>query len=137
MKGSQYQIKEMCGRMTVRQTSSFVLFCGRVSTGFIHATPGEMKSFRSSADRIALMVAGYRCGRNETTQLDNRPESIARQFVKGPFARRYDLKVKERKGDNAKLQNSARVQRKPSNQQGWPFCHPISIWWRHRRTDKH
>jgi hypothetical protein len=30
---------------------------GRVSTGLIHATPGDMKSFRSSADRIALMIA--------------------------------------------------------------------------------
>lgn len=32
---------------------------GRVSTGFMHATPGEMKSFRSSAERMALMVRGY------------------------------------------------------------------------------
>lgn len=29
---------------------------GKVSTGFIHATPGEIKSFKSSADRIALMI---------------------------------------------------------------------------------
>jgi hypothetical protein len=29
--------------------------------GFIHATPGDMKSFRSSAERMALMVVveGY------------------------------------------------------------------------------
>ena len=34
-------------------------FCaGKVSIGFIHATPGEIKSFRSSAERIALMVVG-------------------------------------------------------------------------------
>lgn len=26
--------------------------------GFMHATPGEMKSLRSSAERIALMLAG-------------------------------------------------------------------------------
>lgn len=26
--------------------------------GFIHATPGDMKSFRSSAERMALMVGG-------------------------------------------------------------------------------
>lgn len=39
-----------------------MLFGGRVSTGLIHATPGEMKSFRSSADRIALIVAGRRFG---------------------------------------------------------------------------
>lgn len=32
-------------------------FCGRVSTGLIQATPGEMKSFKSSAERIALIVA--------------------------------------------------------------------------------
>lgn len=32
-------------------------FAGRVSTGLMHATPGEMKSFKSSADRIALIVA--------------------------------------------------------------------------------
>jgi hypothetical protein len=29
---------------------------GRVSTGLMHATPGEMKSLRSSADRIALIT---------------------------------------------------------------------------------
>ena len=36
---------------------SFVLSRGSDSTGLMHATPGEMKSFKSSADRIALMVA--------------------------------------------------------------------------------
>jgi hypothetical protein len=41
-------------------SASFALFCGRVSTGLIQATPGEMKSFKSSADKIALMVAGHR-----------------------------------------------------------------------------
>lgn len=35
---------------------SGALALGSVSTGFIHATPGEMKSFRSSAERIALIV---------------------------------------------------------------------------------
>lgn len=30
---------------------------GRVSTGLMQATPGEMKSFRSSAERIALIFA--------------------------------------------------------------------------------
>lgn len=30
---------------------------GRVSTGLMQATPGEMKSFRSSALRMALIVA--------------------------------------------------------------------------------
>ena len=29
---------------------------GNVSTGLMHATPGEMKSLRSSADRIADML---------------------------------------------------------------------------------
>ena len=29
---------------------------GRVSTGLIHATPGEMKSLRSSAERMADML---------------------------------------------------------------------------------
>jgi hypothetical protein len=28
--------------------------------GFIHATPGDMKSLRSSAERMALMVGGWR-----------------------------------------------------------------------------
>lgn len=32
-------------------------FFGSVSTGLIQATPGEIKSFRSSADRMALIVA--------------------------------------------------------------------------------
>lgn len=29
---------------------------GKVSIGFMHATPGDMKSFRSSAESIALML---------------------------------------------------------------------------------
>jgi hypothetical protein len=29
---------------------------GSVSIGFMHATPGDMKSFKSSAERMALMV---------------------------------------------------------------------------------
>lgn len=32
-------------------------FAGKVSIGFMHATPGDMKSFRSSAERMALMVS--------------------------------------------------------------------------------
>jgi hypothetical protein len=32
-------------------------FAGRVSIGFMHATPGDMKSFKSSAERMALMVS--------------------------------------------------------------------------------
>lgn len=40
-----------------QRTSEFwESFGGRVSTGLIHATPGEMKSLSSSADRIALIV---------------------------------------------------------------------------------
>jgi hypothetical protein len=31
-------------------------FAGIVSIGFIHATPGDMKSFKSSAERMALIV---------------------------------------------------------------------------------
>lgn len=39
-------------------TELSVGFCGgRVSIGFIHATPGDMKSFRSSAERIALILS--------------------------------------------------------------------------------
>lgn len=30
---------------------------GNVSTGLMHATPGDMKSFKSSAERMALMIA--------------------------------------------------------------------------------
>ena len=36
--------------------SSEGLEAGKVSTGFIHATPGDMKSFKSSAESIALMA---------------------------------------------------------------------------------
>lgn len=40
-----------------RLTSSFwVSFFGSVSTGLMQATPGEMKSFKSSAERMALIV---------------------------------------------------------------------------------
>ena len=49
-------------------------FClGRVSTGLMQATPGEIKSLRSSADRIALIVGqtmGEECG--EAVQLYHR-----------------------------------------------------------------
>jgi hypothetical protein len=34
-------------------------FAGKVSIGFMHATPGDMKSFRSSAERMALILS---CG---------------------------------------------------------------------------
>jgi hypothetical protein len=36
---------------------------GNVSIGFMHATPGDMKSLRSSAERIALMVVSDSGGR--------------------------------------------------------------------------
>ena len=39
------------GKLTVDSVDG-----GRVSTGLIHATPGVMKSLRSSADRIALIA---------------------------------------------------------------------------------
>jgi hypothetical protein len=42
-----------CGHRTALLSS----FAGSVSIGFMHATPGDMKSLRSSAERIALMVA--------------------------------------------------------------------------------
>ena len=32
-------------------------FFGSVSTGLMQATPGEIKSFKSSADKMALIVA--------------------------------------------------------------------------------
>ena len=34
----------------------FVPFCGKVSTGLMQATPGDIKSFKSSAERIALIL---------------------------------------------------------------------------------
>lgn len=34
-------------------------FAGRVSIGFMHATPGDIKSFKSSAERMALIVSWY------------------------------------------------------------------------------
>jgi hypothetical protein len=36
--------------------SDFGFTAGKVSTGLMHATPGDMKSFKSSAESIALMV---------------------------------------------------------------------------------
>jgi hypothetical protein len=38
---------------------------GSVSMGFMHATPGDMKSLRSSAERMALMVSGVWRGYSE------------------------------------------------------------------------
>jgi hypothetical protein len=61
---------------------------GSVSIGFMHATPGEIKSFRSSAERIALMVVGGRPWRgtrrrggevtfcNAMRRLGKRPEGL-------------------------------------------------------------
>ena len=45
------------------------LFAGRVSIGFIHATPGDMKSFRSSAERMALIVSKGSGGRVATSEM--------------------------------------------------------------------
>lgn len=42
--------------MVAHTDGSEGLIAGSVSTGFIHATPGEIKSFRSSEDRIALIM---------------------------------------------------------------------------------
>lgn len=38
---------------------------GSVSTGFTQATPGDMKSFRSSAERIALILVIMKAQRPE------------------------------------------------------------------------
>jgi len=44
--------------MKNRYTFSLGSFwAGNVSTGLIHATPGDIKSFRSSAERMALIFA--------------------------------------------------------------------------------
>jgi len=37
----------------IHTVSAFGLAAGRVSTGLIHATPGDIKSFKSSAERMA------------------------------------------------------------------------------------
>ena len=53
-------ISKYCGMLREQKqilTPGSAGFCsGNVSTGLIQATPGEIKSFRSSAERIALMV---------------------------------------------------------------------------------
>lgn len=36
-------------------TSSFLSLLGKLSTGFMQATPGEIKSLRSSGERMALI----------------------------------------------------------------------------------
>lgn len=45
-----------CDQKLGGEDTSFGGAAGSVSTGLMHATPGEMKSFRSSALRIALMA---------------------------------------------------------------------------------
>jgi hypothetical protein len=47
-------------------------FAGNVSMGLMHATPGDMKSFRSSAERMALM-ASYGGGGVASSELWKRP----------------------------------------------------------------
>lgn len=37
-------------------TDALVSLVGKASTGFIQATPGDIKSLRSSAERMALMT---------------------------------------------------------------------------------
>ena len=56
-------ISKYCGMLREQEVKYQILtpgsagFCsGNVSTGLIQATPGEIKSFRSSAERIALIV---------------------------------------------------------------------------------
>jgi hypothetical protein len=55
-----WRVSEQVERFVTAElfTAFASVFCaGSVSIGFMHATPGDMKSFKSSADRIALMAA--------------------------------------------------------------------------------
>jgi hypothetical protein len=54
---------ECVTRRGARTELSWGFAAGSVSMGFMQATPGEIKSLRSSAERIALMVGGTEgCG---------------------------------------------------------------------------
>lgn len=56
------------------RTSEFAeSFCGSVSTGLMQATPGEMKSFKSSADRMALIVTMRRTPAERLSGRDSGP----------------------------------------------------------------
>lgn len=57
MDSSIYQHALLRSRTFMRQTLLSSGFAGSVSIGFMHATPGDMKSFRSSAERMALMAS--------------------------------------------------------------------------------
>jgi hypothetical protein len=58
-------------------------FAGRVSIGLIHATPGDMKSFRSSAERMALIVgdAGRGRGGNQENVQKRRRRNARKEVV--------------------------------------------------------
>jgi hypothetical protein len=60
------------------------LAAGNVSTGLMHATPGDMKSFKSSAERIALMFAflanARRAARLSDSILSLSPEYAAQRL---------------------------------------------------------
>jgi hypothetical protein len=49
-------------------TSSVSFAAGNVSIGFMQATPGDMKSFRSSAERIALIATS--CARCAASKIE-------------------------------------------------------------------
>lgn len=75
---SNYKCIETANENGASLTSvSFVLLWGSDSTGLMHATPGEMKSFKSSADRIALMVAF--AASSKTTPLRNGTQGLLRR----------------------------------------------------------
>jgi len=66
--------------------SSLGLAAGSVSTGLMHATPGEMKSFRSSAERMADIATPASARRTVDSSCrgpDGRDTKVVNQVCQG------------------------------------------------------
>jgi hypothetical protein len=88
-------------------------FEGNVSIGFIQATPGDMKSFRSSAERMALMVGEGR----EEVDVGGEGRLPALDFLKSAWA------MRTKRGNQANQGLPANViQTQPGERYGCEGC---------------
>jgi hypothetical protein len=70
---------------------------GSVSMGFMHATPGDMKSLRSSAERMALMVSGVWRGYSELGYCEGDQTKYRKTEHRSMQKRQIESKKEERR----------------------------------------
>jgi hypothetical protein len=88
---------------------------GSVSMGFMHATPGDIKSLRSSAERMALMVSGVWRGYIELGYCEPwkaTKRSIERQCNRTPEYAERQMRSKRRAQANIKSLTTGRCAEK-------------------------